>query len=129
MLAGLSRFDRFTMAAPAVRRGPGLWDEIYVHAKTAIIDEVWATVGSTNTMSRSFRGDTELNATVWDDGFARGLRTRLFSEQLGRDCSAMDAAGAFAFYHRTARDNAGRRNRDEALEGLAVAIDPASWAD
>lgn len=129
MLAELGSFERFTMAAPAVRRGPGIWDDIYVHAKTAVIDDCWATVGSTNTMSRSFRGDTELNATVWDRSFARGLRIRLFNEQLGQDCAEMGMTEALHSYHETARENAERHERDEDIIGFAVAFDPATWAD
>ena len=129
MLAALERFENFTMAAPAARRGSGLWEEIYVHAKTAVIDDAWATVGSTNTMSRSFRGDTELNATVWDSAFASGLRVRLFNEQLGQDCAEMGMTEALRFYHETARENAERRERDEDISGFAVAFDPATWAD
>jgi cardiolipin synthase len=44
-----------------------------LHAKTMVIDSVWATVGSTNFDNRSFALNEELNLTVYDAGLARHL--------------------------------------------------------
>ena len=44
-----------------------------MHAKTMVIDGVWATVGSTNFDNRSFALNEELNLTVYDAGLARRL--------------------------------------------------------
>jgi cardiolipin synthase len=44
-----------------------------MHAKTMVIDGVWATVGSTNFDNRSFALNEELNLTVYDSGVARRL--------------------------------------------------------
>jgi cardiolipin synthase A/B len=44
-----------------------------MHAKTMVIDGVWATVGSTNFDNRSFALNEELNLTVYDSGIARRL--------------------------------------------------------
>ena len=44
-----------------------------MHAKTMVIDGVWATVGSTNFDNRSFALNEELNLTVYDSGLARRL--------------------------------------------------------
>jgi phosphatidylserine/phosphatidylglycerophosphate/cardiolipin synthase-like enzyme len=74
---------------------------IYVHAKTAMIDDVWAAVGSANLNRRSWTHDSEVACAVVDerrdprppldpaglgDGarvFARELRLRLWREHLG----------------------------------------------
>lgn len=52
-----------------------------MHAKTMIVDGVWATVGSTNMDNRSFALNEELNLAVYDRGLARRLE-EIFSEDL-----------------------------------------------
>jgi cardiolipin synthase len=44
-----------------------------LHAKTAVIDEVWSTVGSTNLDWRSFVHNDELNTVVLGEDFARAM--------------------------------------------------------
>jgi cardiolipin synthase len=44
-----------------------------LHAKTMVIDGIWATVGSTNLDPRSFGLNEELNLVVYDAGVARRL--------------------------------------------------------
>jgi cardiolipin synthase A/B len=44
-----------------------------MHAKTMVVDGVWATVGSTNFDNRSFALNEELNLTVYDSGIAQRL--------------------------------------------------------
>jgi phosphatidylserine/phosphatidylglycerophosphate/cardiolipin synthase-like enzyme len=56
---------------------------IYVHAKVAIIDDVWSTVGSGNLNNRGMRDDTEMNVAVLDADLAHGLRLMLWAEHLG----------------------------------------------
>lgn len=56
---------------------------IYVHAKVAIIDDVWSTVGSGNLNNRGMRDDTEMNVATLDAQLALGLRLMLWSEHLG----------------------------------------------
>jgi phosphatidylserine/phosphatidylglycerophosphate/cardiolipin synthase-like enzyme len=76
---------------------------IYVHAKVAVVDDVWAMIGSDNLNRRSWTHDSELSISVLDrehderepldlggagDGarvFARELRLRLWREHLGRE--------------------------------------------
>lgn len=41
-----------------------------LHAKTAVIDDVWSTVGSTNMDFRSFSSNNELNAVILSSAFA-----------------------------------------------------------
>jgi cardiolipin synthase A/B len=44
-----------------------------MHAKTMVVDGVWATIGSTNFDNRSFALNEELNLTVYDGPLARRL--------------------------------------------------------
>lgn len=126
-LASLGRFDNFTLAAIAATRDAGLYDEVYVHAKVAIVDDAWATVGSTNVAERSFRHDTELNASFWHAASAKSLRERLFENVLGRSVADLDEAGAFALYRETALANRDRRILWQPLDGFAYALDPAHY--
>jgi cardiolipin synthase len=52
-----------------------------MHAKTMVVDSVWATVGSTNFDNRSFALNEELNLTVYDAGMARQLE-QAFADDL-----------------------------------------------
>ena len=56
---------------------------IYVHAKVAIIDDLWTTVGSANLNNKGMRDDTEMNVVTLDAELARGLRMMLWAEHLG----------------------------------------------
>jgi phosphatidylserine/phosphatidylglycerophosphate/cardiolipin synthase-like enzyme len=69
---------------------------IYVHAKVAVIDDVWACVGSDNANRRSWTHDSELSCAVMDaDGaFACSLRVQLAREHLGIDPEALDHGAA-----------------------------------
>src|SRR5262245_45948930 len=44
-----------------------------LHAKTMVVDGVWASVGGTNLDNRSFALNEDLNRTGYDDGIARRL--------------------------------------------------------
>ncbi|HEX2230522.1 MAG TPA: phospholipase D-like domain-containing protein [Candidatus Binatia bacterium] len=52
-----------------------------MHAKTMVVDGVWATIGSTNFDNRSFGLNEELNLTVYDRGVAGRLH-KIFYEDL-----------------------------------------------
>jgi len=56
---------------------------IYVHAKVAIIDDLWSTVGSGNLNNRGMRDDTEMNVATLDAELAYGMRLMLWAEHLG----------------------------------------------
>jgi phosphatidylserine/phosphatidylglycerophosphate/cardiolipin synthase-like enzyme len=76
---------------------------IYVHAKTIVVDDTWAAVGSDNLNRRSWTHDSELSCAILDGvrderaptdpgghgdgarGFARDLRLSLIGEHLGID--------------------------------------------
>jgi cardiolipin synthase len=54
-----------------------------LHAKTAIIDERWTTIGSYNLDERSFRKNLEANLVVIDDAFAKHV-TASFERDLAK---------------------------------------------
>ena len=115
--AGGDRFAVYDLENPA-------GTPVYVHAKVAIVDDVWAMVGSDNLNRRSWSHDSELSIGVLDptrdtrppadpaglgDGartFARDLRLRLWCEHLDRDAAdvadLLDPAEAFAAFRQQA---------------------------
>jgi cardiolipin synthase len=54
------------------------------HHKVAVIDDTWATVGSSNLDARSLRNNDELNLVVLDPKFAREVQRRLFDVDLAQ---------------------------------------------
>jgi phosphatidylserine/phosphatidylglycerophosphate/cardiolipin synthase-like enzyme len=57
-------------------------DRLYVHAKVAIVDDRWLTVGSANLNAHSLMNDTEMNVVTDDVALARDVRLRLWAEHL-----------------------------------------------
>ena len=70
------------LACTIVARSGRLADPIYVHAKVAVIDDAWLTVGSANLNEHSLFNDTEMNFVSHDRDLARRTRLRLWSEHL-----------------------------------------------
>lgn len=126
-LHALGRFDHFCLAGIASNAGPAAYHDVYVHAKIALIDDAWATIGSTNIAQRSFKGDTELNASFWHRPTVQTLRIELFQEHLGVDTTGLDDAASMRLFRERARANATARAEGRALEGLAFAIDPVRY--
>jgi cardiolipin synthase len=126
-LARLGSHPRFTLAALAGAREDGSPDEIYVHAKIMLVDDAWATIGSANVADRSFREDTELNASFWHEESVRALRVELFAEHLGPGGAAEDDRSELARFREVALANRERRARGEARSGLAYAVDAETY--
>jgi len=126
-LAALGAYDGFCLSAPCARADRG-YREVYVHAKTAVVDDLWATIGSTNLVFSSFQGDTEMNVSFWDADVARAFRVRQVDEQGGFSSVGMDGREAMVRIMEVARENSRRRTAGEDLDGFACAIDPAGWA-
>jgi cardiolipin synthase len=80
--AGRNYYDRLLRAGVKIYERHGA----LLHSKTALIDGVWATVGSTNLDWRSFLHNHELNAVVLGQEF--GDQVRAMFEQ---DLAASDA--------------------------------------
>jgi phosphatidylserine/phosphatidylglycerophosphate/cardiolipin synthase-like enzyme len=57
-------------------------DPIYVHAKVAIVDDHWLTLGSANLNEHSLFNDTEMNVVAHSPELAAATRRRLWSEHL-----------------------------------------------
>jgi phosphatidylserine/phosphatidylglycerophosphate/cardiolipin synthase-like enzyme len=128
MFEDLAAHDNFFLAALGATREDGSHADIYVHAKVAVIDDQWATIGSANAMFRSFRDDTELNVTVWDRAVAGALRADLLAEHLGTTGSLADDRAALASLRERALDNRERLLRGQPLDGQVHAIEARDWA-
>ena len=125
-LERLVAHPRFSFVGLAVNRGADC-EFVYVHSKLAIIDDVWATIGSANLWNRSFFGDTELNASFWHAETTRRLRGDLLSAHHGGDLSTLSMADALDALALRAEENRVRQRRGEPIEGHALALDAASW--
>ncbi|MGH8495608.1 MAG: cardiolipin synthase [Gammaproteobacteria bacterium] len=73
--ASRARYGRLLRAGVRVYEMPGA----LLHAKTAVIDGVWSTVGSSNLDSRSARHNLEANAVILGRSFGRRMES-LFEE-------------------------------------------------
>jgi phosphatidylserine/phosphatidylglycerophosphate/cardiolipin synthase-like enzyme len=85
---------------------------VYVHAKVAIVDDAWLTVGSANLNEHSLFNDTEVNVITCEREIAHGVRSRLWSEHL--ELSPDDVSGDPA----KAIDELWRPVADEQLQRL-----------
>jgi cardiolipin synthase len=63
----------------------------YLHAKVAVVDQKWATVGSSNIDPYSLLLAREANVAVYDETFASDLQ-RALEEAIVNDSSVVDAA-------------------------------------
>ncbi|HEX3674495.1 MAG TPA: phosphatidylserine/phosphatidylglycerophosphate/cardiolipin synthase family protein [Rhizomicrobium sp.] len=123
-LGALGNHPNFLLAGIA---SPRTGEAVYIHDKIMLVDDCWATIGSCNIASRSFFGDTELNAAIWDEDAVRALRVELLNEHLGVDTSRMESRDALKLFAEAARGNAQARFRGEKMKGLAFALDPAMY--
>jgi len=76
-------FEAFCLASSHQDSDTTHYRPVYVHAKVAIVDDVWATVGSGNLNNRGMRDDTEMNVATLDANLAYGFRLMLQAEHLG----------------------------------------------
>jgi cardiolipin synthase len=80
--AGRNYYDRLLRAGVKIHERRG----VILHSKTALIDGVWATVGSTNLDWRSFLHNYELNAVVLGPDFGNQVQA-----MFDKDLAASDA--------------------------------------
>jgi phosphatidylserine/phosphatidylglycerophosphate/cardiolipin synthase-like enzyme len=71
--------------------GSGEARNVYVHAKIAVVDDEWLTIGSANLNEHSLFNDTELNLVTHGPALARATRLYLWGEHL--DCSPEELQG------------------------------------
>lgn len=67
-------------------------DALYVHAKVAVVDDRWLTVGSANLNEHSLFNDTEVNIATCDSLLARQTRLALWAEHLNRTVEEIDSS-------------------------------------
>jgi phosphatidylserine/phosphatidylglycerophosphate/cardiolipin synthase-like enzyme len=94
-----------------------VWEEVDVHAKVMVIDDVWLTVGSANINDRGFKTEGEINGVVLDKGLAKDLRKRLMGEhmELALDDPRLDDVDqAFDLWDEHGAENPKRKEGDEA---------------
>lgn len=70
------------LACTLYARSGNLADPVYIHAKIAMIDDTWLTLGSANLNEHSLFNDTEMNLVSHDRELARTTRLRLWAEHL-----------------------------------------------
>lgn len=75
--AGRATYSRLLRAGVRIFE----WSGNILHAKTAIVDDDWSTVGSYNLDYRSFRYNLEVNVTVDDEAFNRKVAASLEQDQ------------------------------------------------
>jgi cardiolipin synthase len=75
--AGRRQFGRLLEAGIEIHE----YTAALLHAKTMVIDGLWATVGSTNLDHRSFKINDELNVVTYDADVARQLE-KVFEDDL-----------------------------------------------
>ncbi|MDQ2741833.1 MAG: phospholipase D family protein [Chloroflexota bacterium] len=92
--AGRGIFHAYSIYAhgPAFGKTGYRYLPIYVHAKVAIVDDQWLTIGSANLNGRGLATDTEMNVQAVDPAVARALRVRLWAEHLGMTLDEVAAA-------------------------------------
>jgi phosphatidylserine/phosphatidylglycerophosphate/cardiolipin synthase-like enzyme len=122
---GGGRFLATTISA----RSGSLAGPLYVHAKVAIVDDRWLTLGSANLNEHSFFNDTEMNVVTCDPTLVRDTRLRLWAEHL--ECPIDDVSGSprevfdglwrpiAAEQLALARADAPRRHRLQELPGVS----------
>jgi len=76
--------------AELLKKGVKLYElrDSVLHAKTAVIDDIWSTVGSTNMDFRSFSNNNEVNAVILSDSFAVDME-KMFDRDLKRSDQIM----------------------------------------
>lgn len=125
-LAALGEHEGFTLAALA---RPGR--EIYTHAKLAIVDGEWLTIGSANFVDLSLDADhTELNATAWGSASALPLLRTLVGEHTDADSDALEGLDDLALLERIAtlaRASRASLRAGGPVLGGCYALDPGCY--
>jgi cardiolipin synthase A/B len=85
--AGRGHYERLLRAGVKIFERHG----VILHAKSALIDGVWATVGSTNLDWRSFLHNHELNAVVLGADFGRQMQAMFEQDLAASEAITLDA--------------------------------------
>ena len=117
--------DGRVLACALYARSGARVDPIYVHAKIAIVDDRWLTLGSANLNDHSLFNDTEMNVVVHDPALARGTRLRLWAEHLELPAHLIPADPIEAIdelWKPISRDQLDRRNDGRSLTHRLVRL-------
>jgi phosphatidylserine/phosphatidylglycerophosphate/cardiolipin synthase-like enzyme len=106
---GAGRFTASTISAVS----DGQVERIYVHAKVAIVDDHWLTIGSANLNGRGLFNDTEANIVTHDSQLARDTRMRLWAEHLQRPIAEVDRDATDVIDHMWRPEASDERERVE----------------
>ena len=113
------------LATTLYARVANLADPIYIHAKIAIIDDAWLTLGSANLNEHSLFNDTEMNIVTHDPELARQTRLRLWSEHLELPIDEIPADPVRAIddlWKPISQEQLDRRERGQALTHRLVRL-------
>ncbi|SER47506.1 PLD-like domain-containing protein [Pseudomonas sp. NFACC02] len=88
---------------------PDNWQEVYIHSKLMIVDDVFTTLGSANINERSMVVDSELNICVEDPAVARPLRRHLWGVHTGQEEGEYNIEKSFENWASLLRKNKERR--------------------
>lgn len=111
-------YSLYTSGA-AVGEAPFSYRPIYVHAKIAVIDDEWCTLGSANLNHRGLMTDSEINAAFADRALARELRVMLWAEHLGMTPDDVARADPVDLI-----DNVWPRSADDSADVMAAGREP-----
>lgn len=95
------------------------YEEVYIHAKVAIVDDAAFTIGSANLNLRSMALDSELNVLSDAMDVAYKLRCDLFCQCWGQPgpMQFLNMDGAFGAWQNAMNENASNRSRGRSLKG------------
>jgi cardiolipin synthase len=102
------------------------WNGTMLHAKTAVVDGLWARVGSTNLNLQSWMGNYELDVAVEDAGFARQMEA-IYVEDLARATEIVLSTRSRV--RQIAHPDAPRRRRMRGGSSGRAATSAVRWAN
>lgn len=127
--ATLADHARFTAVGLAGLDENGHRQLVYVHAKTMLVDDSWATIGSANLHWYSLYGNAEMNVSFWDPKAVKALRCELLQEHLEVDTRRLKDRAALDLLADVARANHDRWSADRTWQGNVHTIDLATYSD
>ncbi|QNK83438.1 phospholipase [Nakamurella sp. PAMC28650] len=115
------------LAATVNAHADGTIDPLYVHAKVAVVDDRWLTIGSANLNEHSLFNDTEVNVLTLDPTLARRTRLRLWAEhlELGMDVIDGDPTNVIDRYWKPVAEEQLARTRTGRPQNRRVMTLPA----
>jgi phosphatidylserine/phosphatidylglycerophosphate/cardiolipin synthase-like enzyme len=123
---GAGRFTASTISAVNAERA----GRVYVHAKVAVVDDRWLTIGSANLNARGLYNDTEANVVAQDLRLARDTRLRLWAEHLECPVDELDRDPTRVIdqiWRPKAREERERAERGEPRAHRLIELAPSSY--